>query len=127
MGQGGQILVLDMGEPVRILDLASDMIRLSGLSVGDDIEIEMAGIRPGEKLFEELHTDTEEHLPTSHPKILVANSQHHDLNHTLDAIDALASLANASNAAIISELQNIVPQYRHSAPAPSQVSRPLAA
>lgn len=127
MGQGGQILVLDMGEPVRILELATDMIRLSGLSVGDDIEIEMAGIRPGEKLFEELHTDTEEHLPTSHPKILVANSQHQDLTHTLDAIDALASLANASNTAIISELQNIIPQYRHSTPAPSQVRRPLAA
>ncbi len=55
IGRGGEILLLDMGDPVRILDLATDMIRLSGLEVGCDIEIEFVGLRPGEKLSEELH------------------------------------------------------------------------
>ena len=61
MGQGGEIFVLDMGEPVRILDLAHDMIRLSGLRVGDDIEMQIVGLRPGEKLYEELY-DTDQSI-----------------------------------------------------------------
>ena len=72
IGEDGQILLLDMGQPVRIIDLAADMIRLSGLRVGSDIGIEIVGLRPGEKMFEELHADDEQRLPTSHPKIIVA-------------------------------------------------------
>ncbi len=68
IGQSGQILVLDMGEPVRIVDLAADMIRLSGLRVGEDIAIEFTGLRPGEKLYEELHIPGEQLLPTSPPE-----------------------------------------------------------
>ena len=75
MGQGGEIFVLDMGEPVRIMDLAKDMIRLSGLRVGDDIEIEVTGLRPGEKMFEELYNEAEANRATSHEKIMVAASQ----------------------------------------------------
>ncbi len=71
IGNGGEILVLDMGEPVRIIDLATDMVRLSGLEVGRDIEIVFIGLRPGEKLFEELHYADAKYLPTRHPKILV--------------------------------------------------------
>ncbi len=71
MGQGGEIYVLDMGEPVRILDLARDMIRLSGFSE-DDIKIQITGLRPGEKLFEELLTDDETSLPTQHAKVRIA-------------------------------------------------------
>jgi FlaA1/EpsC-like NDP-sugar epimerase len=71
MGQGGEILVLDMGEPVRIADLARDMIRLSGFSDGD-IRIEFTGLRPGEKLYEELLADNETTMSTPHPKLRVA-------------------------------------------------------
>ena len=79
MGRGGEIFVLDMGEPVKIVDLARDMIRLSGLELGKDIDIQFVGQRPGEKLFEELNCDGEHHRPTSHPKIMVAESERSDL------------------------------------------------
>lgn len=69
MGEGGEIFVLDMGQPVRILDLARNLILLSGLRPGEDIQIEFTGVRPGEKLYEELHTLTEGTLPTGHTKI----------------------------------------------------------
>ena len=69
LGKGGEIFVLDMGEPVRIADLAHDMVRLSNLEVGRDIEIRYTGLRPGEKLYEELFTEHETLLDTSHPKI----------------------------------------------------------
>ncbi len=69
MGGGADVFVLDMGPPVRIVDLARDMIRMSGLEPGDDIEIAITGMRPGEKLFEELHYDDERAEPTGHPKV----------------------------------------------------------
>ena len=74
IGKGGEVFVLDMGEPVRILDLATDLIRLSGLEVGSDIEIQFSGTRPGEKLYEELFFDSESALPTDHPKVLRARN-----------------------------------------------------
>jgi FlaA1/EpsC-like NDP-sugar epimerase len=74
IGKGGEVFVLDMGEPVRILDLATDLIRLSGLEVGSDIEIRFTGSRPGEKLYEELFFDSESALPTDHPKVLRAKN-----------------------------------------------------
>jgi FlaA1/EpsC-like NDP-sugar epimerase len=73
-GKGGEVFVLNMGEPVRILDLATDLIRLSGLEVGTDIEIRFTGTRPGEKLYEELFFTSENALPTSHPKVLRAKN-----------------------------------------------------
>jgi FlaA1/EpsC-like NDP-sugar epimerase len=74
IGKGGEVFVLDMGEPVKILDLATDLIRLSGLEVGSDIEIRFTGARPGEKLREELFFGSESALPTDHPKVLRAKN-----------------------------------------------------
>jgi FlaA1/EpsC-like NDP-sugar epimerase len=73
-GKGGEVFVLNMGEPIRILDLATDLIRLSGLEVGTDIEIRFTGTRPGEKLYEELFFTSENAVPTSHPKVLRAKN-----------------------------------------------------
>jgi FlaA1/EpsC-like NDP-sugar epimerase len=74
MGRGGEVFVLDMGEPVKIADLAADLIRLSGKEVGKDIEIRFSGTRPGEKLYEELFFDAEHATPTAHPKVLRARN-----------------------------------------------------
>jgi FlaA1/EpsC-like NDP-sugar epimerase len=74
IGQGGEIFVLDMGEPVKVEDLAKDLIRLSGLEVGVDIDIRYSGTRPGEKLYEELFFDSESAIPTDHPKVLRAKN-----------------------------------------------------
>jgi FlaA1/EpsC-like NDP-sugar epimerase len=74
IGKGGEVFVLNMGEPVKVLDLATDLIRLSGLEVGTDIEIRFTGTRPGEKLYEELFFTAENALPTGHPKVLRAKN-----------------------------------------------------
>jgi len=111
IGEDGQILLLDMGQPVRIIDLAADMIRLSGLRVGSDIGIEIVGLRPGEKMFEELHADDEQRLPTSHPKIIVAQGrqvQNADLPLNIAELERLARIDPRK---IFVQLQKIVPEY----------------
>ena len=70
LGEGGEIFVLDMGQPVKIVELARQMIALSGFRVGEDIEIKFTGLKPGEKLFEELQHRTEAYAPTEHPRIM---------------------------------------------------------
>ena len=74
LGRGGDVFVLDMGEPVKIADLAADLIRLSGKEVGNDIEIRFTGSRPGEKLYEEMFFGAEHAVPTEHPKVLRARN-----------------------------------------------------
>jgi len=111
MGRGGEIFVLDMGEPVKIVDLARDMIRLSGLELGQDIDIQFVGQRPGEKLFEELNCDGERHQPTSHPKIQVAESGPVDLAVLQGALEELQHAADGPEMAVIASLRGLVPQY----------------
>ncbi len=93
MGKSGEIYILDMGEPVRILDLARDLIRLSGYRPDDDIKIEFTGIRPGEKIFEELTYDEEQTAPTAHKKIFVSPSNGINPPAVLAEVDRLIRLA----------------------------------
>ena len=113
LGQGDEVFVLDMGQPVKILDLARDLIELSGLQVGRDIDIEFVGLRPGEKLFEELIVDGEDYRRTRHEKIFIANNTSRLLPTDLDAsVEALLSAAAQNDRAqIVSELQNLVGEY----------------
>ena len=92
IGESGQVYVLDMGEPVKIVDLARDLIRLSGLEEGTDIEIRFTGMRPGEKLYEEMFFSHEVAAPTEHPKILRARQSQEDCCDTV-LIDELVELA----------------------------------
>jgi FlaA1/EpsC-like NDP-sugar epimerase len=101
-----------MGEPVRIVDMAADMIRLSGLRVGDDIAIEYSGIRPGEKLYEELRGPGENCLPTIHPKIIVADHRTADRATMDSAIAQLELLAVNAPEAVIAELHALIPEYQ---------------
>jgi FlaA1/EpsC-like NDP-sugar epimerase len=119
IGNGGEILLLDMGEPVHIVDLAADMVRLSGLRLGEDIEIAFTGIRPGEKLYEELHIAGETDLPTRHPKITVADRKRRDPAAVLAAIERLQAVADESSALVIEHLGQLVPAF-HRPPEPAE-------
>jgi FlaA1/EpsC-like NDP-sugar epimerase len=116
MGQGGEIFVLDMGEPVRILDLAKDMVRLSGLREGEDIEIEITGLRPGEKLYEELYNDSERHKPTTHEKIMTADCDVQPLVRVLHELSQLQDVVDASPDEILQVVEAIVPRMESDAP-----------
>ncbi len=111
MGQGGEIFVMEMGEPIRIADLARDMIRLSGFSE-DEIKIEFTGLRPGEKLYEELLTDNEQTMPTPHPKLRVARSEAAPDQAWQADLDAWLEGAQPPDvAALKKRLQQFVPEY----------------
>ena len=112
MGEGGEIFILDMGTPIKIVDMARDLIRLSGFVPDEDIKIEYIGLRPGEKLFEELITEGEGIVPTHHEKIVVLRGQVCDqvmLNGELDALGKLAHDQDAEG--IRAKLRDIVPEY----------------
>jgi FlaA1/EpsC-like NDP-sugar epimerase len=112
LGRGGEIFVLDMGEPVRILDLARDLIRLSGLKEGKDIEIVSLGLRPGEKLFEELYEEHEERLPTPHPKIFLAQHRSCSLEWVQAQLGELARQCDGPADEVVAALKELVPEYR---------------
>jgi FlaA1/EpsC-like NDP-sugar epimerase len=112
MGEGGEIFILDMGSPIKILDLARDLIRLSGFEPDEDIEIKFIGLRPGEKLYEELITEGEGIFPTSHEKISVLRKPSCDLNWLKTKIDELTALAEKQDAVGIKrKLKEILPEY----------------
>lgn len=115
MGQGGEIFVLDMGEPVKIVDLAKDLIRLSGFTE-EEIKIEFTGLRPGEKLYEELLADSEHTLATPHPKLRIAQAQQADLI-WLDQLIEWISATDRADDAVRDALVKWLPEYQPSLPA----------
>lgn len=111
MGNGGEIFVFDMGQSVKIVDLAKNMIRLSGLELGKDIEIKYTGLRPGEKLYEELLNESENTLPTHHPKILIAKNRQ-IISGQSDLISTLVqSVGTANNMELVALMKMIVPEF----------------
>jgi FlaA1/EpsC-like NDP-sugar epimerase len=112
IGRGGEIFVLDMGEPVRILSLAEELIRLSGLIPYKDIAIEFSGLKPGEKLFEELLIEGEGVKPTTHKKIRVMAPVETDLRQVRAGLDELFALASAYDiGGLVKSLRTIVPEF----------------
>jgi FlaA1/EpsC-like NDP-sugar epimerase len=118
MGHGGEIYVFDMGEPVRIADLADKMIRLSGLEPGTDIEVAYTGLRPGEKLYEELLATSENTRPTHHPRILIGQVAPVVAAEVESRIESLLAKEGED---IVLALQALIPEYR-----PEREARPLA-
>jgi FlaA1/EpsC-like NDP-sugar epimerase len=113
LGQGGEIFILDMGTPIKILDMARDLIRLSGFRPGEDIEIKFMGLRPGEKLHEELITEGEGIVRTPYKKILILKGNHSDPNWLNRKIENLVQLAYEEDGpGIKSKLKEIVPEYK---------------
>lgn len=113
IGSGGEVFMLEMGEPVRICDLAQDLIRLSGYEVGKDIEIEFTGLRPGEKLFEELFIPGEKYNRTKHEKILSLGNASRLVKENIDReVEALCQAGDRNDTnLIVSMLQQLVPEY----------------
>lgn len=115
MGKGGEIFVLDMGDPVKIVDLAKDLIRLSGLSE-DDIKIEFTGLRPGEKLYEELLSDTEHTLTTPHPKLRIAQARVVSPDEFQSLLIWVSSEITVSDEDVRRRLLEWVPEYTPDSP-----------
>ncbi len=113
LGKGGEVFLLNMGKPIKIVDLAHDLIELSGLEVGRDIDIIYTGLRPGEKLFEELFVTGEDYQPTQHDKIFIAGNASSFVPANLYAsIEVLKTAAQQNDSeAIIRGLQTLVPEY----------------
>ncbi|MDQ3047948.1 MAG: polysaccharide biosynthesis protein [Bacteroidota bacterium] len=113
MGKGGEIFIFDMGESVKIVDLAKKMIKLSGLVIDKDIRIEFTGLRPGEKLFEELLADHESTLPTHHKQILVAQVKEYDFPEIQKGIEELITLFDKqNNDLIVKKMKDLVPEFK---------------
>jgi FlaA1/EpsC-like NDP-sugar epimerase len=112
MGKGGEIFVLDMGEPVKIVDLARELITLSGFKPGEDIEMVFTGLRPGEKLFEELSIKGEDMQPTRHKKIAIWKNIPTDHDKLSAGIKELVAVAQTQNySEIVQQIKELVPEY----------------
>lgn len=111
IGNGGEIFVFDMGESVKIVDLARNMIRLSGLELGKDIEIRYTGLRPGEKLYEELLNEQENTIPTHHPKILKARVREGEVLHVETILELIEQAPGFENMELVAKMKAIVPEF----------------
>jgi len=112
MGQGGEIFVFDMGEPVKILDMAKKMIHLSGLKIYEDIQIKFIGLRPGEKLYEELLNNKENTLPTYHPKILIAQVRPFEYKKINASVKKISEQSVSRNMeSMVKLMKKMVPEY----------------
>ncbi len=112
MGRGGEIFVFDMGKSIKITDLAKKMIRLSGLTLGKDIEIKYTGLRPGEKLYEELLTSGENTLPTHHPKILIARVKKYKLEEISEKLNRLFDYELLDDAPrLVTQIKELLPEF----------------
>jgi FlaA1/EpsC-like NDP-sugar epimerase len=113
MGKGGEIFIFDMGAPVKIIDLAKKMIRLAGYTPDKEIKIKIVGLRPGEKLYEELLNDSSRNLPTYHEKIMIAEEKFGHYDHVNDDIEELIQIASSeSSTAIVLKMKHIVPEFK---------------
>ena len=113
MGNGNEIFVFDMGKPVQIFNLAKNMIRLSGLRYPEDIDIKITGLRPGEKIYEELLADGENTIPTYHEKILIARTRQLDVLNIDSKIKELCAISSKiQNIEIVALIKNILPEYK---------------
>ena len=113
MGQGGEVYVFDMGEPVKIIDLAKRMIRLYGLETGMDIQLKITGLRPGEKLYEELLSDDAKTLATHHEKIMISKDSAMDFSRINTLTEQVIQKAKSGdNEEIVSLLKDIVPEFK---------------
>jgi FlaA1/EpsC-like NDP-sugar epimerase len=113
IGNGGEIFIFDMGKSVKILDLAKKMIQLSGLTLGKDIQIRYIGLRPGEKLYEELLNKEENTLPTHHQRILIAKVRAYNLDDVIGDTEELITLAERqADWDIVKKLKAVIPEYR---------------
>jgi FlaA1/EpsC-like NDP-sugar epimerase len=111
-GKGGEIFIFDMGKSVKIVDLAKKMIKLSGLELGRDIQITFTGLRPGEKLYEELLANKENTIPTPHPQIMVAKVREYDHDEANSKIDGfLPLIAEQDNYKVVKLMKEIVPEF----------------
>ena len=113
MGNGGEIFLFDMGQSVKIADIAKKMIQLAGLTLGKDIQIIYTGLRPGEKLFEELLATKENSIPTHNPQIMAGKVREYDYNVVAKQIEHLISLTHKENSIeIVRAMKNIVPEFK---------------
>jgi len=112
-GTGGEIFIFDMGKSVKIVDLAQKMIKLSGLTLGQDIQLKFTGLRPGEKLYEELLNDKENTLPTHHPQIMIAKVNEYCYNEVVVKInDLIAENKTHKNMKIVGKMKDIIPEFK---------------
>jgi FlaA1/EpsC-like NDP-sugar epimerase len=113
MGNGGEIFIFDMGKPVKIFDLAKKMIRLAGYTPDKEIKIKIVGLRPGEKLYEELLNNSAKNLPTHHEKIMIAEEVCKEYKLLSDEVEDLFILSHLkTNDKIVAKMKKIVPEFK---------------